>query len=192
MIVSYKDAARLATARIGAVATVHHQLDDTTIAATFPDQAAIEALDDDPAVEFVEPDPIRYLIQAPSTDTDSLEGDFLRPTMNNATDWHPHRQLTEQVPYGIRMVQADTLSTGSFPRTVCIIDTGYDLGHEDLPTLVKGYTGGTLRWDEDILGQGTRKLTSDGSQNSSLCYSIPLMHFVWSSRYCRGDRSNPE
>jgi len=81
-------------------------------------------------VELFEPDPKRYL-------------------------------LVEDTPYGIPMVEAPQVSdalTGNM--TVCIMDTGYSLGHEDLPTT--GVTGDdgygsydTGNWYEDGHGHGT-------------------------------------
>lgn len=82
-------------------------------------------------VEFIEIDPKRYL-------------------------------LVESTPFGISMVQADQVSdslTGDM--TVCITDTGYSLGHEDLPTT--GVTGDdndgngndSGNWFEDGHGHGT-------------------------------------
>jgi serine protease len=68
--------------------------------------------------------------------------------------------LAEDTPYGIPMVEADQVSdslTGN--RTVCIMDTGYSLGHEDLPTAVTGDDGygsnDTGNWYEDGHGHGT-------------------------------------
>ncbi|MDE3273024.1 S8 family serine peptidase [Pseudoalteromonas sp. G4] len=69
--------------------------------------------------------------------------------------------LAESTPYGIGMVQANQLSdnlTGN--RKVCIMDTGYQLGHPDLPS--NGITGddgygsnNTGNWYNDGNGHGT-------------------------------------
>jgi serine protease len=70
----------------------------------------------------------------------------------------------EEMPYGIPMVQAAGGSglpeNQASTRKVCIVDTGYDLGHEDLPTA--GVTGNdgygvydTGNWYEDGHGHGT-------------------------------------
>ncbi|WP_158683699.1 S8 family serine peptidase [Pseudoalteromonas sp. T1lg22] len=69
--------------------------------------------------------------------------------------------MAESTPYGISMVQADQVSdalTGNMK--VCIMDTGYDLGHEDLPnTGVTGDDGydnyNSGNWYEDGHGHGT-------------------------------------
>ena len=72
--------------------------------------------------------------------------------------------MAETIPYGIPMVEAPLVSESFLtPRKVCIIDTGYDLGHADLPSLgVTGdsvyYSNGTLagNWYDDPLGHGTK------------------------------------
>ena len=89
--------------------------------------ASVQALRNNPNVEYVERDPPRY-------------------------------QLAESTPYGIKMVQADQLSdAGAAAITVCIIDSGYDHGHPDLPTSVTGSNdiGGAGPWDQDGDGHGT-------------------------------------
>jgi len=75
------------------------------------------------------------------------------------------RLLQENIPWGIRAVQADRVSPGPDIGTVkvCIVDTGYDITHEDLPK--SGIVSGTdsrrysssdgFRWSEDGDGHGT-------------------------------------
>ena len=72
--------------------------------------------------------------------------------------------LAEDSPYGITMVQADDskfIDSSNNNMTVCIMDTGYDLGHEDLPNH-SGVTGSdgynnfdSGNWYEDGHGHGT-------------------------------------
>jgi len=51
--------------------------------------------------------------------------------------------MADSVPYGIDMVQAPLAAfTGPANRTVCIIDSGYHIGHSDLP--VAGVTASNL------------------------------------------------
>lgn len=106
------------------------------IAVNLPAQAAkqFKSRND---VEFVELDPKRYL-------------------------------LAEEVPYGIGMVEAVhdnqhpfMMGSANTNMTVCIMDTGYDLGHEDLPNHI-GVTGSdgyasynSGNWFEDGHGHGT-------------------------------------
>ncbi len=73
---------------------------------------------------------------------DSIERDQVR------------RPMAESIPWGIRRVQADLLDDGT-PGTkmVCIIDGGYYLGHEDLPTA--HVTGEPDGWDTSECPHGT-------------------------------------
>lgn len=104
-----------------------------TIAARMSSQAA-QALQNNPQVSFVEVDPPRFMM---ATTAAAPSG--------------------QQVPYGITMVQADQIASTPSNRKVCIIDSGYYLGHEDLQTSsVRGdwdsSTGDPLR---DAFGHGT-------------------------------------
>ncbi|RUO63779.1 S8 family serine peptidase [Pseudidiomarina insulisalsae] len=74
----------------------------------------------------------------------------------------PRQLLSSQyepgTPYGITQVQADLVSDAAAgSRKVCIIDSGYDLGHPDLPSAgVTGrYDSGTGNWYTDENGHGT-------------------------------------
>ncbi|WP_203336513.1 S8 family serine peptidase [Nocardioides limicola] len=66
--------------------------------------------------------------------------------------------FSQETPYGVTMTQADQLSPATpESRTVCVIDSGYHVGHEDLPANVTGDDdpGGTGAWNEDGDGHGT-------------------------------------
>mmetsp|Transcript_9267 Transcript_9267/g.14321 ORF Transcript_9267/g.14321 Transcript_9267/m.14321 type:complete len:585 (+) Transcript_9267:2-1756(+) len=70
------------------------------------------------------------------------------------------RDLTERTSWGIKMIQADQLELGPNPVKCCIIDTGYALGHPDLPTDLTGDDavnkfGDVMKWDVDMNGHGT-------------------------------------
>lgn len=74
----------------------------------------------------------------------------------------PRRYVMAQTtPYGIPMVQATQLvQTDLNARKVCIIDTGYNLGHPDLPTVNDGVSGQANnsqvgQWSNDGNGHGT-------------------------------------
>ncbi|HFB64320.1 MAG TPA: peptidase S8 [Aeromonadales bacterium] len=85
------------------------------------------AIEADPGVEYVEIDPKRFL-------------------------------MAESTPYGIGMVQANQVSDSLVSnRKVCIMDTGYSLGHEDLPSAtVTGFSKpATGDWFNDGNGHGT-------------------------------------
>ncbi len=92
----------------------------------------VKALLKDPSVASVEVDAKRYLFE-------------LTPA-------------ADSVPYGITMVQANQVSDANASNTkVCVIDTGYRLGHVDLPnTGVTGYAfSGHGSWNTDGNGHGT-------------------------------------
>jgi serine protease len=103
------------------------------VAARLPD-AAVTALRSNPNIANIQKDPVRRPVASPSS-------------------------THEHAPYGIGMVGADQLSDAAAGnRTVCIIDSGYDLGHDDLQTAnVTGYPASTddVPWDEDTCGHGT-------------------------------------
>jgi subtilisin family serine protease len=125
------DAGRSAVARAGTI--VRDLASYNAVAAVLP-EAALSGLARSPGVAYVEVDPRRYLLS--------------------------HSSAGEEVPYGIPLVQADLVSDANAGnRTVCVIDTGYDLNHPDLPNGVN-VTGtsdpaGTGDWFEDGDGHGT-------------------------------------
>lgn len=111
----------------------------SAVAARLP-EAALQALRKNPNVEYVEVDARRYPMQT-------------NPPWSNITSGG------ETKPYGVQMTQADQLSDANAGnRKICIIDSGYSLGHEDLPSGVN-VTGdndpGTGNWYEDGDGHGT-------------------------------------
>jgi len=72
------------------------------------------------------------------------------------------RRLTEEYPWGITTVLQDVhwWNTLDAPRSkikVCVVDTGYDLGHEDLPVEphVNGTDGAGEKWSYDGNSHGT-------------------------------------
>lgn len=103
-----------------------------------------------PIVDFIELDVKVKMIDPVKREVDSLENIQQEPTRQGNTEY---------IPYGIEMVQAlqvDDSNVGN--RIVCVIDSGYDLGHVDLPgdSVVTGATDvGVQPWDEDDNGHGT-------------------------------------
>ena len=130
--------------------------------------------------DYTSPLPPRYVISTPSNDIFSKldplgsDADVLShslSTKNRAVAYlseealealeneegvnveldQPRRLAAQNVPYGVPLIQADLVSDASSSNmTVCVIDSGFDLGHEDLP--YDNVTGSTDwragRWDE--------------------------------------------
>jgi subtilisin family serine protease len=79
-----------------------------------------------------------------------IEEDAKRYPLSLTTPSGPPYKKGQLLPYGIKMVQADqvpALDDNAGNRAICIIDSGYDITHEDLPH--KHVTG-----DDDIGGAG--------------------------------------
>lgn len=102
--------------------------------------AAVARLSRNPNVEFVEEDAKRYPLALTTPSSNPYASGQLEP-------------------WGVRAVQAHLLPQGDAltgNRKVCIIDSGYSMGHEDLPgtARVSGYNG-NLAWSQDGDGHGT-------------------------------------
>jgi subtilisin family serine protease len=143
VIVAFKPGAASAgrAAIAAARGNVKHQIHGMDAVAIEVPTQALAGLARNPNVDYIEADEKRYLLggATPTTGTPYAAGQLM--------------------PYGIRMVQADQLSTASAAsRTVCIIDSGYDGAHEDLPHGVS-VTGaddvGTGHWYTDENHHGT-------------------------------------
>jgi len=128
-MVKFRDFRGAAQAVSAAGGQVVHELGpQSAIAAYLPEQA-LEGLRRNPNVEYVEVDPRRYL-------------------------------MGQTTPYGIGMVQANDsvfANSNASNVTVCIIDSGYQLAHEDLQdNYVTGTNDtGTGSFSEDSCGHGS-------------------------------------
>jgi len=116
----------------------------------------LEKLRRDPQVLYVDQDVVFEL-------DDPLVMDeifFGREKRNHTRNLRPlageaNRKLFEMVPYGIEMVNADKLEAKP-GASVCIIDSGYWLGHEDLPSAnVTGRSFFDVDFTHDDTGHGT-------------------------------------
>jgi len=141
-IVKYRAGAeeRVVSALVSQRGRVHRRLADLRLLSVSLPAPALAALQSRSDIELLEVDPKRFT----------------------------QVQLT---PYGIGMVGAempDGLAASSTPPMICIMDSGYDVTHEDLPSdqaLVRGDDGyatgcggagcDTGLWNEDGLGHGT-------------------------------------
>ncbi len=132
-------------------------------------EAALAGLRNNPNVLSLEEDPLRYPLSmmaaaaiAPAADTVDSNG--------------------QTVPYGIDMVQArdvwdvdrdgivDTGAPVGDTLTICIIDSGLYVDHEDFlgVNVVGGYTDITGGWDTDGFGHGTHVAGTITAMNNSL------------------------
>merc|ERR1719278_1674315 len=123
---------------------------------------------------------MEYLAQHP--DIKSIELDTM---MHALEDTAGHiRKLAEETPYGIPMVLEDMdfwkgLGAPSGSIKVCVADTGYDLGHEDLPTGsdVDGTDSPSNgAWDSDGHGHGSHcsgTVAGLGDNNKGVVGVIP-------------------
>ena len=123
----------------------------------------IRALNNNPHIEYVGfdaihtklgyPDDIRGVSDSDVENISSSSGGTV--SKNNL-----RRKMVEDTSlYGLTQVQATQLSQGSTVMKVCVIDTGYAMGHEDLPTSsttsgFNPYNDGS-KWDVDKDGHGT-------------------------------------
>jgi subtilisin family serine protease len=131
--------ARAAIAKFGGKVKV--EIDGSNIAVELP-KAAAAALVKHTSIARVEEDAPRYPL-----------------ALTSPSDGKPYK-LGQLVPYGIAQVQADLLKdTNAGNRKICIIDSGYALGHEDLQN------NANVTGDDDIGGTGT--WSTDGSHHGT-------------------------
>lgn len=149
----------------GVGAEFHYAFDALdTFAVTVP-TTALAGISHNPNVVLVEEDVIRFPIG------------IRRSTDASA----PSVTLTGQViPYGIDMVQArdvwdtnrdgvvDTGAVTASNRKICIIDSGFYSGHEDLQGVNADGYDGNLPWDSDGSGHGTHVSGTIAAMNNAL------------------------
>jgi subtilisin family serine protease len=154
-IVGYKNRKGKKSSAQAAAGKVHADLGPQNAIAVTLSTEALERLQNNPNIEYVEQDSPRYPMMMRGSHLHDVFKE--QPMRHNETHGENHRKLSETVPYGIAMVQADRLSynySSSSRRTICIIDSGYNLGHEDLPSsLISGQEGSS--WNTDSCMHGT-------------------------------------
>jgi subtilisin family serine protease len=142
-------------------ATFHYDFEElNTFTVTIP-SAALQGLSRNPNVVLIEDDVERYPVEIMES---------------NAAVSLPD----QVVPYGIDMVQArdvwdsdrnnvvDTGAPTGAGRKICIIDSGFYTGHEDLQGVsVNGYAG-NLPWNVDGSGHGTHVAGTITAVNNAL------------------------
>ncbi len=134
-IVSFLDVSKGKAALHAAGARIELDLSQHEAVAAHIPPRALAGLRRNPNIEYIEPDALRYPMAQPTSQT---------------------------TPWGIPAVQADQVSDADAAnRTVCIIDSGYTNGHEDLRLLSEADTspdsgnGSTSRPLEDLCHHGS-------------------------------------
>ena len=110
------------------------------------------------------------------------------PNVESVTEDPKRRLMAQTSPYGISMVQANQFAqSDTAARKVCIIDTGFNLGHPDLPDSNNGVTGqgnnsAVGNWYNDGNGHGTHVAGTiaayDNTQGVVGVYPGVNMHIV--------------
>jgi hypothetical protein len=128
-------------------AQFHYTFDDLRAFTVSASNNSLAGLAKNPSVERIEDDPIRepyrFMTERGSYDSSAIGSS---------------RQLLEQTPYGVTMVQAPSAWDSGYNGSgikVCIIDSGIDADHEDLTTATSGYDTSSEPWDEDTCEHGT-------------------------------------
>ena len=153
VIVAFKPgaAARMKSAVSAAKGSVKHEIFGTNAMAIEVPAVALKGLENNPNVEYIEEDVVR------------------RPFALTSPSAAPY-DAGQLVPYGIKLVQADQLpDTNTANRKVCIIDSGYDIKHEDLSAnSVSGDNdAGTGLWSTDENHHGTHVAGTIAAINNS-------------------------
>ena len=149
-------AARAAIAAAGG-RTVLDLADLNAVAIEVP-RKALALLQRNPNVEFAEEDGVRHAL-----------GNTSKAPLRTAVA--AVAAGSQVVPYGIPMVQADQVSDSlAAGRKLCIVDSGYDLAHEDLAgNTVDGVNLTTSgQWSTDELGHGTHVAGTIAAVNNDL------------------------
>ena len=155
VIVTYGNA-RGKSAAVTAASSLHHELDSVdAVAITIPAQA-LDGLRNNPNIVEIETDEKRYPVSImPSASGDGSSN--LRGAAAPSADAQSVRGLAGQrTPYGIAKVQANQIAPDNANKIrVCVVDTGYDNGHEDLPSDSTTVTGEGTTWDNPLCSHGS-------------------------------------
>lgn len=144
----------------------------------------IDAITNLPGVTLVSPDPKRYPMHMPVTEAnlkknyDDQSNLLLPPSASRkktSSGNLRNLQFDDQgTPYGIVMTQAESVweefGVDGSGVTVCVIDSGFDSGHEDFNDDL--FTGDSLArrdgWDNDVNGHGTHCAGIVGAANNDV------------------------
>lgn len=153
VFVEFKPGSRAAvkTALRGAKAEFHYTFKELKSFVVTVPVTALKGLSKNPNILSIEVDPVREIVPAAKKTVKPGEIPY----------------ALSEVPYGVDMVQArdvwdpdyDLDVNNNVPTgegvTVCIIDTGYYQGHEDLKDAIGGFSQVDDDWSRDGYGHGT-------------------------------------
>ncbi|MAI36230.1 S8 family serine peptidase [Alteromonas sp.] len=103
----------------------------------------------------------KHRMMAAKLDRKALNELRKNPNVENIEIDAKRKPMAQTTPYGYTMVQANQFGQAdTTARKVCVIDTGYNLGHPDLPDTNNGVTGNANNaavgnWYNDGNGHGT-------------------------------------
>jgi serine protease len=133
-IVRYKNGRGKSSAQ-AAAQKVHVDLGPQHAIAVTLSSEALRGLQNNPNIEYVEQDHPRHNMMMRGHQSNDVVKEHMH---NHATRGDNQRKLTETVPYGIEMVQADLVDPdNATPIKICIIDSGISRSHEDLVDLTE-------------------------------------------------------
>ncbi|MEE4195583.1 MAG: S8 family serine peptidase [Anaerolineae bacterium] len=137
-------------------AQFHYTFDDlNSFVVTLP-SAALSGISNNPNVVDIEEDVKRYPMAVDAVEAGAALADEIIAGQ-------------QVVPWGVTAVQAPeawATSTGAGIK-LCIIDSGYYEGHEDLPDGMSGVSQVDNAWDEDGLGHGSHVAGTIAAENDS-------------------------
>jgi serine protease len=171
--VSYKSSWGETIAKACAHQIIDNPQDNNEIVMTAK-ESCLQSLKDDPDILHAEVDVPTEAMRLYGTSTSSIFTSSNRrlfnwkdpipeiPKVPKEPEPIPVRNNTEVMPYGMKMIQADTMEMGNQQEvTICIADTGISMDHPDLNTeFVTGEDtvlswGEVWKWDDDRVGHGT-------------------------------------
>jgi hypothetical protein len=137
-------------------AEIHNDWEDwNTVVISVPEQA-LNGLKNNPNIENLEPDDLVEIIIDPLVPVESdvqeeigLFGDDIESSgaAGSGNGSFRRRRLAQETPYGVDMMEVSKFPLRGDGQKVCVLDTGYDRNHPDLPYDVEWIGRGTVPGD---------------------------------------------